>query len=60
MIQSDKAKEQQEKLAKNLGKLFEGINSTGHKDMPKPLGEAAPAKEQNNKSHINPNLRAFG
>ena len=37
---SDAAKKQAQQIASNLGKVFAGINGTGHKDIPKPLPEA--------------------
>jgi hypothetical protein len=42
MNQSDKSKEQQEQIARNLGKLFQGIDPQGKKPMPKPSPAPAP------------------
>lgn len=39
---SPETKAKQEQLGKNLTRIFSGINGTGHKDFPKPIGEAIP------------------
>lgn len=44
-MQSQESKDKQTQLGKNLGKLYEGINGTGHRDIPRPLDEVIPAKD---------------
>jgi hypothetical protein len=46
MTISKETQEKQQQMAKNLTKLFTGINGTGHKDLPKPSPEAPPLKKQ--------------
>jgi hypothetical protein len=51
MIESQATKDKKEQLAKNLGTLYQGLNGTGHRDLPKPLPEGkyepkAPNKQQ--------------